>query len=206
MKPQKLRTWVGDYRIDSTECHLWYNPSSNSRQYGQYACEPCQTLLRTMRQSRQRSRKRAALPKKTPPKSTPFAKMTPKTKGRVFRKRRRHLVKLQKKVDTLNKYECFLNEDQSSQMKHIMETVEKNFSDDLAGVLKESDDHSDFLHDMWKKDLAKSKAQFNQDQIRNEPGNSGNRFSVISYRIALVVILKSPCLGTVLGTRVGTAQ
>ena len=135
-KPQILRTLVGGDRIDSTECHLWYNPSSNSRQYGQYACEPCQTLLRTMRQSRQRSRKRAALPKITPPKSTPFAKMTPKTKGRVFRKRRRHLFKLQKKVDTY-KYECFLNEDQSSQMKHIMGPVEKNFSDDLAGVLKD---------------------------------------------------------------------
>ena len=44
---------------------------------------------------------------------------------------------------------------------------------------------------MWKKDLAKSKAQFNQDQIRNEPGNSGNRFSVILYRIALAIFSRS---------------
>ena len=83
-KPQKLRTWAGDYRVDSTECKLWYNPTCNAKQFGLYACEPCQTLLRSMRRSRQRSRKRATLPKKTPPKSTPFAKMTPKNKRSCF--------------------------------------------------------------------------------------------------------------------------
>ena len=190
-KPQKLRTWAGDYRVDSTECKLWYNPTCNAKQFGLYACEPCQTLLRSMRQSRQRSRKRATLPKKTPPKSTPFAKMTPKKKGRVFRKRQRQIAKLQKKVDSMNKYECFLNEDQSEQMKNIMETVEKNFSDDLNNVLKESETHSDFLQEMWQKDLVKSKAQFTMDQLRNETGSSGNRFSVISYRIALAIFSRS---------------
>ena len=39
----------------------------------------------------------------------------------------------------------FLNEDQSEQMKNIMETVEKNFSDDLDNVLKESETHFDFF-------------------------------------------------------------
>ena len=108
-KPQKRRTWAGDYRIDSTECQLWYNPKHNARQFGLYACEPCQTPLHSMRQSRQRSKTRASFPKKTPPKSTPFAKMAPKTKGRVIRKRRKQILKLQKQVESYKKYECFMN-------------------------------------------------------------------------------------------------
>ena len=91
----------------------------------------------------------------------------------------------------MNKYECFLNEDQSEQMKNIMETVEKSFSDDLDNVLKESETHSDFLQEMWQKDLVKSKAQFTMDQLRNETGSSGNRISVISYRIALAIFSRS---------------
>ena len=71
-----------------------------------------------------------------------------------------------------------------------METAEENFSDDLHGILKESP-HSDFLQEMWKKDLAEGKTQFSSDQLRNETGNSGNRFSVITYRIALAIFSHS---------------
>ena len=189
-KPINLRLWAGNKRSDSLDCQLWFNPKLLERRYGKYACMPCQLLLKSLRQSKKRAKNRSALPKKTPPKNTPLAHMTPRTKGKVLRKKRTQLFKMKKKLQTHEKYMCTLNEDQSSQMNDIMSKIGDNFSAELDTLFKENS-QGDILRKIWEHDKNNSKQIFNKDQKKNKPGKSGNRFSVITLRIALAIFSRS---------------
>ena len=85
---------------------------------------------------------------------------------------------------------CTLNEDQSAQMNDIMSKIGDNFNGELDNLFTESS-QGDILRQIWEHDKSESKQQFNKDQKKNEPGKIGNRFSVITLRIALAIFSRS---------------
>ena len=94
---------AGNKRADSSDCQLWFIPNSMKRIYGKYACAACQLLLKSMRQSMKKAKRRASLLKKMPPK-TPIAFMTPKTKGKFLSRKRAQLFKIKGMINSQEKY------------------------------------------------------------------------------------------------------
>ena len=109
-----------------------------------------------MRQSKKRAKVRANLPNKTPPKNTPLAHMTPRTKGKVLRKKRTKVLKMKKVLQFHEKCMCTLNEDQTAQMNDIMSTIGDNFNEELNSLLQETS-QGGILRQIWEHDKSESK-------------------------------------------------
>ena len=116
--------------------------------------------------------------------------MTPKTKGKVLSRKRAQLFKMKKMINSQEKYMCNLDEDQTSQMSTIMSKIGDNFDVELNSLFAENS-QSAILRQIWEHDKAESKRRFSQDQKKNETGKSGNRFIVITLRIALAIFSRS---------------
>ena len=100
-KPTKLREWVGQTRFDNVDCELWYNKTEMPRNLSKSMCQPCQSLITSMKNSKKRVDKKKKNPLKTPPKTMPLKFLTPKTRKRTLTKRRRKTYKLEKKLKNM---------------------------------------------------------------------------------------------------------
>ena len=107
-KSNKVREWPDKVRYDSKECKLWYDKTGPAfRQSSRLMCLPCNSLMKSVRQSKKRALARNGLV--DPPKCTPLNCMTPKMRRRVLLKRRKETYDLMKK---LKKYENAENTNQ----------------------------------------------------------------------------------------------
>ena len=85
-KPTKLREWVGQTRFDNVDCELWHNKTEMPRNLSRLMCQPCQSLITSMKNSKKRVEKKKKNPLKTPPKTMPLQFLTPKTRKRLLPK------------------------------------------------------------------------------------------------------------------------
>ena len=120
-KPKNLRLWATIKRADSLDCHLWFNPKDIERRFGKYACMPCQSLLKSIRQSKKRAKDRAGLPERTPPKKMALIHMTPQMRAKVLGKKNQELSKLKRLLKSLN---AERSPDSTNEPRHVISNNE----------------------------------------------------------------------------------
>ena len=117
--------------------------------------------------------------------------MTPKTRKRTLNKKSERLRKMHKKLSKYENYVCPLDSQQGKEMKDVMNQINENFSSELDQLFKEND-KGDILKNIWENDVKMNRRDFYKDQQRNVASDSGSRYSVITYRVALAVFSRSP--------------
>lgn len=92
-----------------------------------------------------------------------------------------------------------VNADQSAQMSAVVDVIQHDYADVLSSVINEStqsETEREAVRSIWKRDCeqrtARERADFEADQKKNSATHTGNRFSTITYRLALAVYARSP--------------
>jgi hypothetical protein len=195
--PKHVRQWTEQDRTDSEQCHLWHKQSRSNYKYTGM-CSPCVSLLLRLNILKKNVDKKSTPDKRLsqrPSSNRPLKFMSPnsqkKRKNRQSQERR-NLKQLLKKMKGTD---IELNEDQSEEMQKIGNIIQDNHSSDLNDVFDEVSEFSEtkkkMLQQVWNLDINERK-DFTSDQIRNGFGCRGNRYSMISYRIALAIYIRSP--------------
>ena len=80
-------------------------------------------------------------------------------------------------------------------MKEVTDIISKHHSEDLERLLNETSEFNEkkksHLMQIWELDI-KNRKQFYDDQKQNGNGNRGNKWNMITYRLALAVYVRSP--------------
>ena len=181
-KPNKLREWPGLKRMDSIECKLWYNKTENPKGMSASVCPPCYSLIKSMRQTKKKATLKTKSALNTPPKTMPLKFLTPKTRKKTLKKRRQKSYELAKKLEKFQSLTCPLSVDQGNEMRDIVTTIDTQFGEELNKLFSENK-QGDTVRKIWEHDLKENKISFMKDQAKNI-GDTGNRFSTVTYRVA----------------------
>ena len=138
-----------------------------------------------------------------PSSKCPITKLTPTTRKKRIRagsKMRTHYANRAKDLsELLAKKDMVLVDEQSSQMSNIINIVKDDYSEVVNTVINEStiiEIERQAMRNIWRRDCAKKrakdKADFEADQKKNTSSNCSNRWSLITYRMALAVFARSP--------------
>ncbi|CAH3152710.1 unnamed protein product [Porites evermanni] len=76
-------------------------------------------------------------------------------------------------------------------MEIITKKISSELQNELDQIFEEAKGSGDLLKRIWQQDLDERKA-FWKDQNRNGKGRTRNRWSAITYRIALAISTRSP--------------
>ena len=115
-------------------------------------------------------------------------------KSRMQRKSdKQHILRLSNQLD---KTRVPLDLSQNAEMLDIVKILNDKYENDLEKIWQEATDKngpeaSDLLKDIWRKDT-EDRREFYKDQMKNITGKTGNRWSTITYRIALAIYSRSP--------------
>ena len=85
---------------------------------------------------------------------------------------------------------CNLDAEQSSEMNAIVQKISGDFSSDLSQLFGEHN-KGDILKKIWENDILQNKKEFYKDQEKNTNAQTGSRYSIITYRVALAVFSRS---------------
>ena len=188
-KPMVLHECPRGIRYDHINCEIWFHSAGISSKQSSRICKNCDSLIKSMKITAKNIIKRSV--KKTPPKGTNLKFMTPKTRRRTLNKKSERLRKVHKKLSKYENYVCPLDSQQGKEMKDVMNQINENFSNELDQIFKEND-KGDILKTIWENDVKMNRRDFYKDQQRNVASDSGSRYSVITYRVALAVFSRSP--------------
>ena len=86
---------------------------------------------------------------------------------------------------------CLLDSQQGKEIKDVMNQINENFSNELDQIFKENDKR-DILKNIWENDIKMNRRDFYKDQQQNIASDSGSRYSVITYRVALAIFSRRP--------------
>ena len=129
-------------------------------------CQPCQSLITSMKNSKKRVEKKKKNPLKTPPKTMPLKFLTPKTRKRTLTKRRRKTYKLEKKLKKYENYMCTLGEEQGKELHDVLGIVNDNFQSELESLFSQHKE-GDFIKKIWENDVKLNRTDFLNDQSKN---------------------------------------
>ena len=190
-----IRKWNPTNRIDSENCNLWHKMKK-----GNYVhldvCSNCTSLIKRLQVIKVRAQK-----KSTPQKSRstlpgckrPMKFMSPASQKKRRTRQTQQYRDLKKLLKKMRKTDIDLNGEQSEQLVQIGRTIQDNHSDELDNVFDEISEYSEskkkLLQQMWNLDINERK-DFTADQIKNGFGCRGNRYSMITYRVALAIFIR----------------
>ena len=86
---------------------------------------------------------------------------------------------------------CLLDLQQGKEIKDVMNQINEKFSNELDQIFKENDKR-DILKNIWENDIKMNRRDFYKDQQQNIASDSGSRYSVITYRVALAIFSRRP--------------
>ena len=132
----------------------------------------------------------------------PISYLTPTSKRKRLsdgaRMRRYFSAKVEKFVQSLVKSDALFDEEQDSEMTKIVQIVNHDYAEDVNQVIKDSTDKEvqrKAIRRIWKRDCEQSRQNdiiaFQKDQQNNVESNKGNRWSPITYRLALAVYARN---------------
>lgn len=75
-------------------------------------------------------------------------------------------------------------------MRDIVNTIGSQFGEELNKLFSENK-QGDTIRKIWENDIKENKIAFMKDQAKNT-GDTGNRFSTATYRVALAIFSRSP--------------
>ena len=189
-------------RADS--CKRWFymqSPKKNSVT-GLLSCPECNVFFRRVR----RLNKKNDIPKSKKMTRLDVSSQFPfKFLSPVSAKRRRNRARESRKNDKrklvrlnaqLEKTNVTLEEAQNAEMLDIVQTINEKYQSELEKIWFEADGKSgtetkELMKEIWNKDTT-DRQDFYHDQMKNITGKKGNKWSTITYRIALAVYSRSP--------------
>ena len=103
------------------------------------------------------------------------------------------LVRLNAQLEKTN---VTLEEAQNAEMLDIVQTINGKYQSELEKIWFEADGKSgtetkELMKEIWNKDTT-DRQDFYHDQMKNITGKKGNKWSTVTYRIALAVYSWSP--------------
>ena len=193
---KRVRKWDNIERVDSDRCLLWHKPGKRLEAHKDM-CDFCMSLLKNLKANLRRAQELTSPDKAmraTPSSNRALKFLSPASRKRRYERKdyeRRRLKKLIRKMKTTD---VELNDSQSDEMTEIVQNIESNHKSAFQGVLNDIGSHSDekkeLLQNIWDMDLCDRK-KFSEDQIKNVTGFRGNRWNMITFRLALSVYIRS---------------
>lgn len=129
--------------------------------------------------------------------------LTPNSKKKRLREASHARWRLNTKVNKLEQllasHDVNIEHEESNSLEEIVNIINDKFSGDVREVIQsasEDPNQKELIQRVWKRDSKKRKQQdlkdFKEDQMKNSRGCKSNRWSAITYRIALAVYSRSP--------------
>jgi hypothetical protein len=188
-------------RVDSVKCLLWHElgrkASTERREASEVLCPACVRLKSDITYQQKRTEEESPSKKARRQQSSSRARLSYMSPtSQVERKNNQKQLRqtLKRKLDSYEETEVPLNDEQSDEMNFVVSTIESQFQAELETIFDEGDKcgvgHK--LRHSWKTDQQRDSINFNHDQVLNKTGNKGNRWSVITIRMALAVYTRSP--------------
>jgi hypothetical protein len=129
--------------------------------------------------------------------------LTPNSKTRRMRSLSKRFSLSKTKIvmlrEQLKHHDITINEKQSKSMQDVVDVINANFSSEVDKLIDDSasnDEEKNFLRQAWQRDAGKKHkenvAAFNEDQRKGSTSFKGNRWSAVTYRMALAVYSRSP--------------
>eukprot|EP00117_Sycon_ciliatum_P043111 scpid85308/ scgid31258/ len=197
---KNLRKWDVPYsRVDAQACKLWYQLPSNSsldtRGSEHVQCKECSQLERNLAtlQTRAAGRSDEEQKKRVSASSTvPLKYLSPQSQSARLGSVRQESHQVKRECSRLQHLYFTMSHSQSAELESVCKTIQSAHQEDMDEVVAELDgkDKQDAVRDAWKQDVV-SKQTFNHDQLTNTTGDRGNRWSMLTYRMALAVFTRS---------------
>lgn len=158
-------------RVDSPRCELWHKLAKNSsifeRDMEEVLCQPCKKMRSHLDQRVHAATNVTPAVKAArlePSSRCPLAVLSPSSK----KKRKDNLVK--ERAQYKKKYEhieLMLDDEQSDEMAHVVDIINRDASDTLNKVIEEAETQGHTVRDIWKNDVRASQEEFAKDQAVN---------------------------------------
>ncbi|XP_065177045.1 uncharacterized protein LOC135806751 [Sycon ciliatum] len=196
---KNLRKWTFPFvRFDSEHCSVWHKAGRTlpleEKNSPIVPCKACKALQHDLERLVKRATERNQDDKAarvSASSTVPLKYLSPhshsvraRNKSEVQRITKRQLARLEQ-------FDFELCEEQSSELSAVCQDISSSFAPDLEGIFEDAGDEADILRAAWHSDVV-AQEQFNKDQKQNASGSKGNRWSMITYRLALAVFTRSP--------------
>lgn len=195
-----VRKWeVPCRRVDDEQCRVWYelpvNASIEKRQQEIVQCKDCRALERQLCRLQERAVSRSADDKErrlSSSSNVPLKYMSPTSKQVRLANARLDRRQAKRDISRLSHCNVLLSDSQSSELQNACSTIDRDYREELDNVISGLDDENarQDLHGVWERDVT-SRAVFLRDQAKNTSGSNGNRWSMLTYRMALAVFTRS---------------
>jgi len=187
---KNVRKWdVPCNRIDSQACKLWYqlphNAPREQRSDNCVQCKECSQLQRdlTILQSRAARRSESEKQQRVSASSTiPLKFLSPHSQSKKLLNVQHEKQQMKNECSRLQ-HQVTLSHSQSTELADVCNMIHDNHMKDLDEVVAG-------VTGAENQDVT-SKRTFERDQQENTTGDRGNRWSMLTYRIALAVFSRS---------------
>ncbi len=193
-----VRQWTHLERVDADNCMLWHKEKFRRNKEYMGLCDSCVTLKQRLNELLQNAVKvdtPEKLKRQRPDSNMPLKYMSPQSQKKRKQRQDQERKDLKTFLRKIKGTDIELDESQNSQMIQISQLISDNFRNDLNELIAETSELSEKkreeLHQIWDLD-SKSREDFAEDQTRNVNGSRGNKWNMITYRMALAVYIRSP--------------
>ena len=196
--PSKLRRWgFPSKRCDSTTCKVLFELGRSARMESRVlesvVCPDCKRFEKELNSLKKTAMERSPadnLQRTAASFNTPLKYLSPSSRSAHLSSSREKRWNLTRSLAKYEHLAITLSEKQSGELSQACKTIEHDFPHELQTVMtgnEGQDESREALQDAWESD----KAAWTHDQARNENGSHGNRWSMLTYRVALAVFTRS---------------
>ena len=194
---RNVRTWSFPVtRTDSTKCKILHELSKNAtmeeRAAAMVQCRECKLLQRQCTVLKANAEQRKGEEKQLRTASSSKVKwmhLSPASQTERLANVRQDRRILKRSLACHENLDLHLSEDQSDELHSACKALQQDQLELFEDVVAEAGTNSNVLREAWEQDH--NHTEFLQDQDRNVDGSHGNRWSMITYRMALAVYTRS---------------
>ncbi|XP_065894808.1 uncharacterized protein [Dysidea avara] len=185
-------------RVDSVDCSLLFqlahNATKEEKSSKEVKCYPCKSLLLYLKHQKRRTSSETPTRKTKRQQPSSRARMSYMSPASQAKRRKLAQYERTSNIRKLARYEeneIELDEEQNDEMCAIVKKME---DEDLQKLFDEGEKHGvgSILKDIWATDLDRQRKEFSHDQATNCNGRRGNRWSMVTIRMALAIYCRSP--------------
>lgn len=195
---------IGRYpvRHDSVQCLLWHKPHNVLLQPTSPLfdlCVSCKTLYHDLSAIKKRALAASPQHKEKHCEASsrrPLKYLSPASQSRKLQNKTNQTTKLKKALKSYesSSYDVGLSNEQDMELQQLVGAIGQNGQSDLETIFREAEDSGegcgDTLREHWERDVTQRK-QFFEDQLKNKSTSRGNRWSIVTFRIALAIYTRS---------------
>lgn len=201
-RPAKLRLWNLPFlRVDSRDCKVLFRLARSVPQETKLLdtvlCPECKRFEKELVTLKERAAGRTPEEKKkrvSVSSNTPLQFLSPNSRNVRITSSRVERRQLNRDLSKYEHLSVSLSDKQSSELSAACKVIDKDFQGELQSVTSggemiggKMDEAREVVKAAWDAD----KVEWQQDQANNEQGAHGNRWSLLTYRVALAVFSRS---------------